>query len=95
MTSLSDFLGVPSEVFVHKCTKKQLIQIAEHYEINADGKKCKAEIKSVVLATLLEGGVVSKGEPLLVMTATSGVPLPVPFSVSLPSRLTFEQQWEW
>lgn len=89
MASLSEFFGVPSEVFVHNCTKEQLIQIAENYEINVEGKK--REIKSVVLAALLERGVVSKGEPLSNMAAMSGVPLAMPLSVSFPSGLTFEQ----
>lgn len=42
------FLKSPSEVFINCCTKKQLLQMAEHNSIDVSDKKCKDEIKSAV-----------------------------------------------
>lgn len=41
MSDISDFVKAPSEDFLKKCTKEQLLKIAEHFEIDISDRRLK------------------------------------------------------
>lgn len=86
LAPVSEFCDAPSDVFVNSGTKQQLIQLAEHYGINAAVNKHKGEIRVVVLFTLLKRGVLGKEKSL----SDSAMPV-VPMSMPAPG-LTFEKK---
>ncbi|KAI9537666.1 hypothetical protein NQZ68_022327 [Dissostichus eleginoides] len=67
------------------CKKAQLVDIAEHYKIAVVGSKRKDEIKTVIVSSLFEQGVLQKSE----FGAAGVVPV-----VVQTAGLTFEQQKE-
>ena len=85
MTSLSAFVDAPSVSFLDNCQKAQLVEIAEHYDIAVVGSKRKHDIKTVIVSSLFEQGVLQKSE--------SGAAGFVPVVVQT-AGLTFEQQKE-
>ena len=50
MASVLEFVAAPSEVFMNSCTKEELLQMADHYEIRVADKKRKDEVKCVILS---------------------------------------------
>lgn len=76
---------------VHNCTKEQLIRIAEHYEINVEGKKRKGKIKSLVLTALLERALWVRESLCRMWLLHQACHCPC-LGLSLPSGLMFEQQ---
>jgi len=78
-------VAAPSEEALEKCTKEQLLKIAEHYSIVVAGdKRIKENIKMTVKAELIERGVI-----------TEELEDPFPISTIRPIQvqvLTFEQQ---
>jgi len=86
MASVSEFFDAPTAAFITSCTKEQLVQIADHYDINIMGKRQKEEIKADILASLLGKGVL-KGEVRLDSAGRAPVSLPM-----VAPDLTFEQQ---
>lgn len=41
MAEIADFVEAPSEEFLDKCAKEELLRIAEHYEIEISGNRLK------------------------------------------------------
>ncbi len=80
MSEVEAFITAPSQESLDKCTKEQLLQIAEHYSVEVVGdKRIKETIKSAIKSKLLVAGIVSKAD----------------FSQSPTTHgLTFEQQKE-
>ncbi len=80
MSEVEAFITAPSQESLDKCTKEQLLQIAEHYSVEVVGdKRIKETIKSAIKSKLLVAGIVSKTD----------------FSQSPTTHgLTFEQQKE-
>ena len=76
---VEDFIQSPSEELLEQCTKDQLMRIAQHYSMEADPKRTKENLKSIIKANLQDSGVLweVKGESGVSMTG-----------------LTFEQQKE-
>jgi len=78
-------VAAPSEEALEKCSKEQLLKIAEHYSIVVAGdKRIKENIKMTVKAELIERGVI-----------TEELEDPFPISTIRPIQvqvLTFEQQ---
>ncbi|KAI9534216.1 hypothetical protein NQZ68_014512 [Dissostichus eleginoides] len=62
MASLSGFVDAPSVSFLDDCKKAQLVETAEHYKIAVVGSKRKDEIKTVIVSSLFEQGVLQKSE---------------------------------
>ncbi|XP_023191398.1 uncharacterized protein LOC111608951 [Xiphophorus maculatus] len=83
MTSLSEFFDSPSEEFLEGCSKEQLFEIGKHYGVEIDGRRSKENVKSILVANLVEKDILhsSVGE----ITAKPTV---------LPPGLTFEQHRE-
>lgn len=58
MGNIADSVETPSEDFLEKCSKEQLLKIAEHYKIEIDGKRLKDTVEEVISkANLVEMGV--------------------------------------
>ena len=85
MSDISDFVKAPSEDFLKKCTKEQLLKIAEHFEIDISDRRLKDTVKSILTANLTEMGVLAVECP-----PDAGVS--PPFNAA--SNFTFEQQKE-
>lgn len=79
---LNSFVQSPSELALELCTKEQLLEIAEHYEIKMVDKSLKESIKEGLKQGLTEAGVFSGQSS----GSTSFQPS--------PTNLTFEQQRE-
>ena len=60
MGDLSAFYDAPSAVFLESCKKEELLEIAEHYEIELEEGILKDELKVFVLLTLFERGMFQK-----------------------------------
>uniref|UniRef100_A0A8D0AC21 CCHC-type domain-containing protein n=1 Tax=Sander lucioperca TaxID=283035 RepID=A0A8D0AC21_SANLU len=60
---LSSFVQAPSEVALELCTKEQLIEIADHYQIEIADKKLKETVKARLKQGLREEGVL-RGQSL-------------------------------
>ncbi|KAL7396595.1 hypothetical protein ABVT39_008360, partial [Epinephelus coioides] len=79
-------MAAPSEEALERCTKEQLIKLADHYSVDVGDRKLKGEIKVALKIKLVELGIFRS------------VPVPLaPPAVSLPVQvqgLTFEQQKE-
>ena len=69
----------PSEELLEQCTKEQLMKIPQHYSMEADPKRTKENLKSIIKANLQESDVLMDGR------GESGV------STSM-TGLIFEQQ---
>uniref|UniRef100_A0A3B4TE40 Gypsy retrotransposon integrase-like protein 1 n=1 Tax=Seriola dumerili TaxID=41447 RepID=A0A3B4TE40_SERDU len=87
MSDISEFVKAPSEDFLNKCTKEQLLKVAEHFEIDISDRRLKDTVKSMLTANLTEMGVlaVEPGCP-----PDAGVSQPF----IAESNFTFEQQKE-
>lgn len=48
MAEIADFVEAPSEEFLDKCAKEQLLRIAEHYEIEISGNRLKDTVRSIL-----------------------------------------------
>lgn len=58
MASVEDFLRAPSEELLERCSRQQLVKIADHFEIDGSDKRMKENIKAIVRANLLDTGVI-------------------------------------
>lgn len=87
MADISDFVKAPSEDFLNKCTKEQLLKIADHFEIDISDRRLKDTVKSILTANLTEMGVLA-GEPVCPPEAGFSPPF------IATSNFTFEQQKE-
>lgn len=56
---VEDFLAFPSEILLERCTKEELLQIAEQFdvEVTSSDKKLKETLMKVVKSALSERGV--------------------------------------
>ncbi|KAG1932777.1 hypothetical protein F2P79_020923 [Pimephales promelas] len=87
MAGCETFVVAPSEEALEKCTKEQLLKIAEHYSIVVAGdKRIKENIKMTVKAELIERGIITEE-----IEDPSPIPTIKPIQVQ---GLTFEQQKE-
>ena len=92
MGDLSALYDVPSAVFLESCKKEELLEIAEHYEIELEEGILKDELKVFVLLTLFERGMFQKVpgvEPALSKREPGAAAL-----VEQAERLTFAQERE-
>lgn len=80
--NIEDFIKTPSYELLERCTKEQLLKLAQHYTVAVDARRTKETIKSILEANLQEEGV------LMADGGKSGVT-----STSVPG-LTFEWQRE-
>ncbi|KAL1276791.1 hypothetical protein QQF64_036414 [Cirrhinus molitorella] len=66
MSSLiEDFFTFPSEILLERCTKEELLQVAEHFdvEVTSNDKKLKETLLKVVKDALVERGVLEVRTP--------------------------------
>lgn len=89
MAEVSDFVKAPSEEFLDRCTKEQLLRIADHFEIEVCDKRLKDTIKSILKVNLSEMGVLAVGQQPDCPTNAAGLS-----RSSSVVNLTFEQQKE-
>lgn len=82
---VKNFVQCPSDELLDQCTKAQLVDIAEQYDIVVVESKRKRDIKAVIWSSLFEQGVLKKS----VSGATGFGPV-----VVQTAGLTFEQQRE-
>ncbi|XP_036974481.1 uncharacterized protein LOC119030758 [Acanthopagrus latus] len=80
MAEVADFVKAPSEALLDKCTREQLLKIADHYQIEVGDKRLKDAIRSILKANLADMGVLDEESRHLPPLAAS--------------NLTFEQQKE-
>lgn len=81
-------MRAPSQELLERCSREQLVKIAEYYELDVGDARMKENIRAIVKANLFEAGV--KRHKLLVAGAgldASDVP-------SNEADLTFEQRRE-
>lgn len=83
MSILQSFVQSPSELALDLCNKEQLIEIAEHYQIEIVDRKLKESVRAVLKQGLMEAGVFV-GQS----SSSQGA------SFQSSSTLTFEQQRE-
>ena len=88
MASVEDFLRAPSEEWLERCSREQLVKIAEYYELDVGDKRMKENIKAIVKANLFETGVL---RPKL---QVAGARLDVSDALLSEVGLTFEQRRE-
>ncbi|XP_030294105.1 uncharacterized protein LOC115594274 [Sparus aurata] len=93
MAEVAEFVKAPAEELLDKCTKEQLLKIAEHYDIDISDKRLKDTVKSILRANLSEMGVLTGGAQPLGLDKVEGLASPV-VTVGGLSSLTFEQQRE-
>lgn len=83
MAEYEAFTAAPSEEALESCTKKQLLELAEHYSVVGMDRRRKDDIKAALKLKLCELGVL-----------TSGRSPPVVCVPAQTQGLTFEQQKE-
>ena len=59
MSEVTEFVSAPTEEFLDKCTKDQLLRIADHYKIEISDKRLKDTVKSILRANLSDMGVLT------------------------------------
>ena len=108
MADVEAFVAAPSQEVLEKCTKDQLLKIAEYYSVTVGDKRVKENVKMAVTSKLMEIGVFAVDLENIDLPAKAMSPLAAsvvgaPTSVSgsaagvLPLQtqgLTFEQQKE-
>ncbi|KAK0137877.1 hypothetical protein N1851_025923 [Merluccius polli] len=57
MTTLEEFLRAPSEELLERCSREQLVRIAEHFKMDVGDKRLKEKVKNILKENLLEAGV--------------------------------------
>ena len=60
MVEVADFVKAPWEALLDKCTREQLVKIADHYQIEVGDKRLKDAVKSILKANLAEMGVLAE-----------------------------------
>lgn len=85
MADINAFIESPSYTLLGKCTKKQLLRIAAHYEIDVVDKKLKESIKAELTLKLCERDILS-------MEVDKDLIVSAQMQTDLTSVLTFEQQ---
>ena len=62
--SLDDFVGAPSKDVLDKCTKDNLLLIADHYQITASWQLKNQMIKTELTEAFLEKSILHSLEPM-------------------------------
>ncbi len=88
MAEVAEFVKAPSEEFLDRCTKEQLLKIADYYEVEISDKRLKDTVKGILKANLSEMGV------LTVTVQLPGLSGGLAPSLVATNNLTFEQQKE-
>lgn len=57
MTTLEEFLRAPSEELLERCSREQLVRIAEHFRMDVSDRRLKENVKNILKENLLEAGV--------------------------------------
>lgn len=83
MADIDEFVSSPSHEFLDRCTKEQLLSIAERYEIVIKDKRLKENVKIALKIELIEKGLLD-----------TEMKEYVPVASELKSNLSFEQQKE-
>lgn len=86
MAECEAFIAAPSEEALEKCTKEQLLKIAEHYSVVVGDKRLKENVKTTLKVKLVELGIMTT-DPSEFHPVTSTLPVQA-------QGLTFEQQKE-
>lgn len=71
------FIGAPSEKLLDRCTKEQLTEIAEHFEVVEGDKKSKDSLKANVKTILVKMGVLENEKPASMVEGTVSPLLPL------------------
>lgn len=85
MASVEEFLKAPSEEFLERCSRDQLLRIAEHYELDVGDKRIKENIKNIIRENLIEAGVIG---PKSLVAEVDVLSAPV-------AGLSFELTYAW
>ncbi|KAK0131567.1 hypothetical protein N1851_033742 [Merluccius polli] len=92
MTTLEEFLRAPSEELLERCSREQLVRIAEHFKMDVGDKRLKENVKNILKENLLEAGVL---QPKLYADGSGVDTADVSVSeVGVSTGLTFEQRKE-
>lgn len=83
MADIDLFVTSPSCEFLDKCTKEQLLKVADRYQVVISDKRLKENIKVVLKAKLIEKGILR-----------DDMDESVPVTSQLQTNLFFEQQKE-
>ncbi|XP_050923269.1 uncharacterized protein LOC127139346, partial [Lates calcarifer] len=93
MDLVEEFLKVPTEELLERCSREQLVRIAEHFKMDVGDKRLKENMRNILKENLLEVGVLSQQIPAVAPGLDS-------FGVAASGEargstvLTFEQQRE-
>lgn len=83
MADIDLFVSSPSCKSLNKCTKEQLLKVADYYQVVISDKRLKENIKVILKARLIEKGILK-----------AKMDKSVPVDSQLQSNLSFEQQKE-
>jgi len=93
MVTVEEFFKSPSEEFLERCSPEQLVNIADHFEMDVGDKRSKKSMKHILRENLLELGIlqpksraVGAGLDMVSASASS--------VAGMSSELTFEQSRE-
>ncbi|CAL9702164.1 unnamed protein product [Knipowitschia caucasica] len=90
MVNISDFFDASSEEFLFQCTKEQLIDIGKRYDLDLDMKRLKENLRSILVANLIDLGVL-KGRPLVTAGSASATGVAAGPEAAAAQALTYEQ----
>ena len=91
--TVEEFLKTPSEELLERCSREQLVKIADHFEMDVGDRRSKENMKRILRENLLEMGVLeSKLHAFGAVVDTVGASVSTVAGVS--PELTFEQRKE-
>ena len=82
---MEDFIGAPSEALLAGFTKDQLLRLAGHYKVEISDKGPKDSVRSILVASLVDTGILP---PAVLSDGAAGT------SAVSGGQLTFDQQKE-
>lgn len=86
MASVEDFVKAPSEKLLDRCSREQLVKIAEHFKMDVGDKRAKENMKQILKTNLLDAGVLQPKVQAVEVQLDSGEAAPT------SSVLTFAQR---
>ncbi|CAG5925684.1 unnamed protein product, partial [Menidia menidia] len=86
MAAVDEFLREPSEEGLERCTREQLLKIAEHFQLEVGDKRSKDNIRAIIKANLTDSGVLG---PTKLQATSTWLD-----AAAVDTSLTFEQKRE-
>ena len=58
MATVDEFLSAPSEELLDRCSRDQLIKIADHFQMDVGVKRLKENVRTILRDNLVEIGII-------------------------------------